>query len=151
MAQLSEIDYLYAIQQLRSHLQELIEEEYVQQVDRDLAKLLKQLSEETREDQLFKIISDHPKALNWWSNFFDETLKPPRGEPHFVRLVMKPSQPSHVGDGGLYGTPNVKPLPLITCSECGYSNDLKDRISWNDEIPCQNPDTGRWPPHTIKL
>jgi len=135
MAELSDIHFIYAIQYLRSHLQELVEAENVQQVDQDIAKLLKQDSEEERADQFRELIVEHDKAYDWWLTFN------PNIQPDATVKGFTGSSPQ---DSSLGGDSAPDPL-LITCAKCGFANSL---FSWNDLIPCQNPTSSK---HNIEL
>lgn len=136
MAELSDIRFIYAIQYLRSHLQELVEEENVQQVDHDLAKLLKQPSGDDRTDQFRELIVEHNKAYDWWLNF-NQNIQPDATVRGFTG--------SSAADAGLYGDSSPEPL-LISCAKCGFSNSL---LSWNNQIFCKNPDP-KWSNHYIE-
>ena len=136
MAELSNIRFVHAIQYLRSHLQELVEAENVQQVDQELTKLLKQPSGEERADQLRELILEHNKAYDWWLNF-NQTLQ--------SDAIGRAFTGSGAADGILYGDSSPEPL-LITCAKCSFFNSL---LSWNDQIFCQNPDL-EWSKHYIE-
>lgn len=136
MAELPDIRFVYAIQYLRSHLQELVEAENVQQVDHDLAKLLKQHSGEERADHFRELVVEHDKVYDWWVNFNQQI------QPHeSVRGLTG----SSAVDAGLYGDSSPETL-LITCGKCGFANSL---FSWNDQIVCKNPDS-KWSKHYIE-
>jgi hypothetical protein len=127
MAEISNLHYVYAIQYLRSHLQELVEAENLSQVDQELSKLLKQPSSEETAEQFRELIVEHDKAYDWWLDFV-QTIQPVGATRGFTG--------SGAADARLYGDSSPDPL-LISCVKCGFSNRL---LSWSDNLPCQNPD-----------
>lgn len=136
MSQNTAIHYIYAMQHIRSHLSELVEENVQKEVDQSLAELLHQFGTGQDNKLAFRqLLKLYPKARAWWTDFnkkisSDDSIRGMSG--------------SSAADASLYGDAVLEPLHIF-CAKCGFSNSL---LSWNDHILCQNPDGVR---HYIEI